>query len=155
MKRVVLSLIVMCLFVALMAGQGFCKPKEGSPEENYMAYADGIDPDLSSNRIKLNRYRSVMNELSDRMKISKEKLLAQCYYGKKTLEDAGIKQSCLEILEDILMITNGFCQKPFSNYAAEYVVMRQKGFSRESLVKFMTSPAYIEFFGRVNQEDNQ
>ncbi len=134
-----------------MVDQGFCKLIEGSPEENYMAYADGIDPDLSINRIKLNRYRSVMGELSERMNISKKDLLAQCYHGKKTLEEAGIKQNCLEILEDILMITNGFCQKPFSAYAAEYVVLRQKGFSREALVKFMTSPAYIEFFGRVNQ----
>jgi hypothetical protein len=139
----------------LIATEGFCKLKEGSPEENYMAYADGIHPELSINKIKLNRYRSVMGELSDRMKMSKGDLVAQCYYAKKTLEDAGITQSCLEILEDIQMITNGFCEKPFSSYGAEYVVLRQKGFAREYIVKFMTSPAYLEFFGRVNQKDNQ
>ena len=140
------SISTLLLVLVLITNSDCYELKKGvSPPEDYMAVADGINPGLDTNRITMNRYRTLMDTLSKRLDIDKDRILGQCYKAKQMLEEHGIKESCLNVMEAIFRSSNPGKAKSFAGYVVDYVVLRQSGLSHDKTVDFMTCPLYELF----------
>ena len=145
------SILTLLLVLALSNNSDCYELKRGvSPPEDYLAVADGINPGVDTNRITMNRYRTLMDTLSKRLDIDRDRILAQCYKVKQVLEEKGIKESCLNVMEAIFRSTNLDQAKSFAGYAADYTVLRQSGLSHDKTVDFMTGPLYELFKFRTD-----
>ena len=121
------------------------KKAEPMPVERQLAMIDkGY---VSEDDIIVTRYRSLLADLADTYSRTKQQIADATVMGQKLLKEKfGIKESLLNILEDMNQVTVTKANPNYAEYATAYVYLRKTGTSRQMAIRGVED--YLKSIGR-------
>lgn len=128
MKKIIYTTAILFFGIGIMQGQAQSLAyKLGTIEKGYVSKDDLI----------VKRFDNLLDQLSDKYVEDRQQVSDMTVKAKQILEDKGIDQSMIDIMEGMNLIFSGDIggNQKYAEYVAAYITLREKGQSHDKAIR--------------------
>lgn len=150
MRNKILTILIMAMFAYACGSPDSSEPatRQPKPERSIEYKLATIDKGyVSEDDITITRFRSLLQQLDAKYADNKQEIADSTVVAQKTLKnDYGIKETMLNIMEDLNRVYVTKVNPSYALYATAYVMLRGKGLSRQQAI--IGTESFLKSIGR-------